>query len=563
MLSYLKNICCSTLLLLVIVLVPCTVSAQPQYHQVDSLKAELEKNISDTQKVWLLTDISYAYYTVNIKEALHYAQEGLMLAEKMRYDKGRYQGYQSIGRCYGNMGEHADAIKNFQIALAIGEKLKDNWRIADGYHSLAITYKNVNQYDKAIECFRKAEETYRKDGVDMTSSISGNIAALYVTMSEFRKALEYGFKALKTYKGSSVSSLAHYNSNISSAYLGLKLYDSALYFANSALVYGKKIGSSYYQGVALFTIGKSYLGQYQSKNKGMPDSLSGAQELLLKAEEYANASLRMINEYGGKEEKMNALRLLKDIHLERKDYDEAIALYDQYMKVKDSIYGSKETRAISKLEAEFVVRTTTDSLNYQNELMTKELRIKKLQRNSTLILLLLGGVTTVFIIIWQRSKFRQKISLTNARKQHAEELARHQLLEMSQRVYEKSQLIEAMSAEAEKHKNEQGSVSSTVDYKLIDELQQSILLTDEQWEQFKDTFDKVHHGYLHRLKEKMQGLTPAETRFVVLSRLKLSNKEMAAMLGVSSDAIRISKHRLMKKMGIENPASLDEMVQTI
>lgn len=98
---------------------------------------------------------------------------------------------------------------------------------------------------------------------------------------------------------------------------------------------------------------------------------------------------------------------------------------------------------------------------------------------------------------------------------------------------------------------------------VLSQLQNSILLTEDQWEQFKFNFDKVHIGYLNRLKDKLPDLTPAETRFMVLAKLKLSNKEMAGMLGVSMQGVRNYKYRLRKKLNLPEDGDIDSLVNII
>ena len=81
--------------------------------------------------------------------------------------------------------------------------------------------------------------------------------------------------------------------------------------------------------------------------------------------------------------------------------------------------------------------------------------------------------------------------------------------------------------------------------------------------EFKELFEQVHVGFLQRLKEKMPGLTPADTRFLVLTRLKLSNKEMAGILGVQPDSIRTSKYRLRKKFNLDDDSDITALVSEI
>ena len=85
------------------------------------------------------------------------------------------------------------------------------------------------------------------------------------------------------------------------------------------------------------------------------------------------------------------------------------------------------------------------------------------------------------------------------------------------------------------------------------------MLTDDDWKNFVRLFDTVHEGFLNRLKEKLPGLSPAETRFVALSKLRLNNKEMAAMLGVSTDAIRQTRSRLKRKLNLIDEALEDSL----
>ena len=101
------------------------------------------------------------------------------------------------------------------------------------------------------------------------------------------------------------------------------------------------------------------------------------------------------------------------------------------------------------------------------------------------------------------------------------------------------------------------------DPELLQQLQQSTLITSEAWDQFTALFEKVHAGYLHRLRQKLPGLTPSETRFMALAKLNLNNKEMAASLGIGSNAVRNTWFRLRKKLGLPEEHSLEEFVATI
>ena len=61
----------------------------------------------------------------------------------------------------------------------------------------------------------------------------------------------------------------------------------------------------------------------------------------------------------------------------------------------------------------------------------------------------------------------------------------------------------------------------------------------------------------------MPELTPAEIRFMTLAKLNLSTKEMAASLGVSAQSVRVTRHRLLKKINLPEEGSLADLVNSI
>ncbi|GAA4394793.1 hypothetical protein GCM10023187_00980 [Nibrella viscosa] len=92
----------------------------------------------------------------------------------------------------------------------------------------------------------------------------------------------------------------------------------------------------------------------------------------------------------------------------------------------------------------------------------------------------------------------------------------------------------------------------------IARLMELAILTEADWERFQQLFEQVYPNYLLRLRRKHTLLTPAETRIICLSRLSLSTKEMADMLGVSTDTIFKTRYRIRKKTSLPEGADLGE-----
>jgi DNA-binding CsgD family transcriptional regulator len=61
----------------------------------------------------------------------------------------------------------------------------------------------------------------------------------------------------------------------------------------------------------------------------------------------------------------------------------------------------------------------------------------------------------------------------------------------------------------------------------------------------------------------MPDLTPGETRFVALLKLKLNTKEMMAVLGISASTIRNYRLRLRRKLELDEEASIEDMMEAM
>ncbi len=73
-------------------LLVCRVAAQPTQGSVslekDSLKQLLASSQPDTNRVMILSELSIRYFTSNNDTAMKYAQEGLALAQALKFRKG-------------------------------------------------------------------------------------------------------------------------------------------------------------------------------------------------------------------------------------------------------------------------------------------------------------------------------------------------------------------------------------------------------------------------------------------------------------------------------------------
>ncbi len=184
--------------------------------------------------------------------------------------------------------------------------------------------------------------------------------------------------------------------------------------------------------------------------------------------------------------------------------------------------------------------------------ITLEKERKTAERNLLFVLVMLLCVVMVLSYYIQRK--RQQVKDLKLQKASQDlEIAKQSLKIFTENIQKKNKLIEELERQ----------LDSDTDLTLVQQLQKSTILTEDDWQNFKFLFEQVHGGFLQRLKEKYPNFSPAETRFISLAKLSFSTKEMATALGVSSQSIRTNWYRIKKKLDLSDTVTPKELVEDI
>jgi DNA-binding CsgD family transcriptional regulator len=116
---------------------------------------------------------------------------------------------------------------------------------------------------------------------------------------------------------------------------------------------------------------------------------------------------------------------------------------------------------------------------------------------------------------------------------------------------EKTNLVETLQEQLSKRE------MSADQMERISELSQHTILTEEDWEKFKNMFEKVYPGFFHGLKQKSIDITIAELRMAALCKLKIPAKEAANLLGISPNSVNKTRQRLRSRLGLDPEANLE------
>lgn len=86
---------------------------------------------------------------------------------------------------------------------------------------------------------------------------------------------------------------------------------------------------------------------------------------------------------------------------------------------------------------------------------------------------------------------------------------------------------------------------------------------DQYWNEFRETFGQVHQQFFDNVKSYCEELTGNDLRLLALIKLNLSSGDIATLLGISLDSLRVSRYRLKKKLSLNNGESLTAFVQSL
>lgn len=134
-----------------------------------------------------------------------------------------------------------------------------------------------------------------------------------------------------------------------------------------------------------------------------------------------------------------------------------------------------------------------------------------------------------------------------------------QLDMITSRLHEKAVMIDQLSREVEVLKTLQNVDPAHV--QNFNKVLHSTILTEQDWEQFKKTFDEVYPNFFANIRFRFPDITASELRLSALIKLNLTLKEAASTLGISADSVKKSRYRLKKKIGLGEEDSLENFIR--
>jgi tetratricopeptide (TPR) repeat protein len=506
------------------------------------IKTEAKDSSNLVAYYGVLGNVSAKHYDRLNPHSESYYQHSVELAEKENLPIMRVWSLVNYGYYFYNFRQTERALPFFMEAVFLIDTLGEESVILpeDTFRKLGFFFGTIGNYEDAISYLEKGDRYATMLTPKQRAMLLDNLGQYHLYNQDTTKALDYFLQAESlAAKSKDYVRYGKALGNIALVYLGRGNYKEALTLINKDLDYSEAHNSAQ---------NTMYAQVLKARILLKMDSVSGALEMLKKAEVYANSKTYL------KKDLLEINRLKLDIAVRQNEEREELLIRRKLevleglvaemdgeralLQNKWQVDKEKKQRAILELESD-----------YQTE------RYSRIVLSSLIILIGLG-VLAIFIHLKRSAKAREiqyekTVVELQLRKVAAEKkllVARETLESYKDYLTEKNRQID----ELQQMINGSGDSKSYYLEKekgLLKEILDSHLLTDENWTSFKRSFDTTYPNFYLNLKHEFPELTDSNMRYIILSKLGLSVTEISNLLGISTESVKKSRQRLKKKMG--------------
>jgi len=557
---------------------------QESWHGIPDFIRVPEENRADSINNWYINKIPWkadrATQRSMLRVAMEYAEytKDPITKEAVAYATGHF--YRSI------LKDSVTAAVYFNESFALTEKYHLEYQWACHMHEIGMSYYyEHNNEAKCLEQLLIAEEVFKRLNLIETKTASAlalyyNLGFFYYHLGNHRAVLKTLIPCLNYSHRTQLIYQLQFPNTIGLAYRELGKPDSAFFYFSKGLAVARQNGSKAWIGILSGNIADIYLRRqmYDSamsyatvnneyvKNNNEVSGQDKAEALirlaqinaglhkpdlalaqLSEAEKFMNAPQLYRSYDEGKSLRLKYYYLRSQLHKTKSNFANAYRFVNLAEALQDSINKSKKTALYTTIQVQ--IEAARDIARIRSVEDGAVLALQR--RNFSLIALLLSGL--IIFSLYKRQQLRNKKNrdIFTSREQllYVEKLrAEDQLKGYMESMHEKNRLIEDFQLEIERLSELPLSSETQLSIETLEKLQQSTIITDDDWLRFKTLFENVHKGFFVRVKQKYPDITPSEIRLLALVKLRVPRKQMAGMLGISPDSIRKTSSRFIKKI---------------
>ncbi|WP_158974620.1 tetratricopeptide repeat protein [Cellulophaga sp. L1A9] len=454
-------------------------------------------------------------------EAINQFNEGLRLLEAKEKNSLFLNLVNNLGQVHVLLKNYKTAQSYFQKGILEATRIEDSKALAYAKSSLGTCFEKQEKYDQALEQQHESLALYiglnDEEGVSL---VNENIGSIYEDLEKYDLALTHFQKALKYHGEQDDSREANILNNLGDVYRKTQVYDLGILYTEKALEVADLSGDQHEVASSHKDLAENYhfLGELDKALHHLNQFVSIDKE---------NEKLHSANQ-------ASALQIIYDT----KEKESQIQLLVQKSKVD---HAQKIVLIVSIIGvliflflANFYVRKkrkqTQQEAKYKQRIYKAELDKKNLKEEN----------------------LKREVELKNA-----------SLSKYSLHISQKNKILSDLSQTLAKCLDR-----NNIDLKrklavLIKEIDTN-LSKEQEWEEFVILFQEIHPKYIQRINSiATDALSSAELRLSMLLRLNLNSKEIASILRLTPDSVRVSRYRLRKKLPIDSKEDLSRFLHSI
>lgn len=476
--------------------------------------------------------------------------------------------YEQIGEVYYNQAAYSQALDNYYKADKLFRKAGHQPELAGTLIKIGETYYYNRQYTVSLEIFLEGRAIYEGlgDRKGLANSY-GHIGQTYEKTGNYEEATRFQNLALRELEhANDRTGMAKIYENIGSIYEDKLQLDSALHYFRLALELNAGNNDPMAQIEVINNLGDVYrkTGSYK--------------EALQETHRAARLAEKMNEQY----QLASAYRDLSKTFNLMGRYDSAYHYSEAGREIHFGIFSEDNKKQLTILQTLFELEQKDDAITQ----FKKDRNVYGILTLGAILIIILLVSLGISIISRQRLKLknaqqlneqnnrlyeaREKVMETDLRNKRLKEenlegeleLKSKELTSHTLHLIQKNQLLDALKTKLhlmvkDDKRDQRKELKQLINLISLNSNQ------DKNWEDFRIVFERVHEHFFDGLKKHCDLLTPADFRLAALLKMNLGSADIATMLGISQDSLRISRYRLRKKLNLEAGESLGGFIQRL
>jgi tetratricopeptide (TPR) repeat protein len=502
--------------------------------------------------------------------------DSLFLTAKQQYaqateredELGAAQALSEMGRICYHLGQYPQSLDYHLQANRLFRRLDQPALLAESLNDLGQLYYYSRQPELAQQQYQEALKLYQKAGNRVGLAVTyGNIGHLYEKQSQYDSAFYFQRQALAQYQqAADQTGLAKIYENLGSIFEDLAQYDSARYYFEQSLLQN----------------------QQTSDEAGRVEILNNLGDVLRKTGHYreglamSKQALALAIKTGERYQLSGACNDIGKSFNFLNQNDSAYYYAALSRRYQAEIYSEEVNQQLSLLQTLY----DTERKNSEINRLTNDRNVQLITTAALSAVGILLAVLAALVISRQRLKIRTERELREQNQRvyetqhelmraelknkkleeenlkHALEIRSRELTTHTLHIIQKNQLLDELRDKLEGLVKDEKRDQKKQLRQLLNQVDQSFQ-NDQYWDDFRGIFEQVHQTFFDRLKEVGDGLTGNDLRLVALLKMNYNSADIATLLGVGQDSLRVMRYRLRKKLNLPAGESLTAFIQSL